>query len=197
MATITRKFQDFRKNIGVVQSTHNWIVEISVEKGKLTKLKNSGIEFRVEELEGCPPDVESENIEIAVGGFNFNYYGKTKKNGELSFSAFEDVTGRVGALSREIQRLWAKGIPETGKINDASMVADPTYYKPDQDVRFKIIVKLADNAGNVTKQWIFYDATGKSTAEAQLGQEANAFKYKFTFIYSMFEEGQAEGQDTW
>jgi hypothetical protein len=197
MATISRKFQDFRKNIGVVQTTHNWIVEVSVEKGKLTKLKDAAIEFRTEALEGCPPGVEAENVEVNVGGFTFTYYGKVKKNGELSFSAYEDVTGKVGALAREIQRLYAQGIGASGKVNDATMIASSDYYKSDSDVRFKITVKLADNAGNVTKQWIFYDAVGKAEPEGELGQEAGTFKYKFTFTYSMYEEGQADGQDTW
>jgi len=197
MATITRKFNDYRKNIPVVQSTHNWIIEISVEKGKATKLKDAAIEFRTSELEGCPPEVEAEEIKVEVGGFTFSYYGKIKKDGELSFSATEDVTGKVGALAREIQRIWGNGVSATGKLNDSTLIANPEYYSSDSDVRFKLIVKLADNAGNVTKQWIFYDAIGKVTPEATLGQESEAFKYKFTFVYSMYEEGMGEGEDTW
>jgi hypothetical protein len=197
MATISRKFQDFRKNIGVVQTTHNWIVEVSVEKGKVSKLKDSAIEFRTEALEGCPPTPDPEAVTVNVGGFTFNYYGKTAKNGEIAFSAYEDVTGKVGALAREINRIWGKGVSASGKVNDATMIGDSGYFKADQDVRFKIVVKLADNAGNVTKQWIFYDAIGKAVPEGELSQESGAFKYRFTFLYSMFEEGMGAGQDTW
>ena len=192
-----RKFQEFRKHIGVVQSSHNWIIEVTVEKGKLNHLKDAAIEFRTEEIEGVPPANEDETIEVNVGGFTFTYYGRTKKNGEISFSAYEDVTGKVGQLAREIRRIWAKGVSSTGKVNDATMAADGNYMKKDQDVRFKIVVKLADNEGEETKQWIFYDAIAKVEPEATLGQEAAAFKYKFTFIYSMFEEGMKNGQDAW
>jgi hypothetical protein len=196
MATITRSFQDFRKNIGIVQTTHNWIIEVYVEQGKLNKFNKAKIEFRTGEIEGCPPETDGEVVPVQVGGFTFNYYGKTKKDGEIGFSAYEDVTGAVGDLAREINRIWGKGVDTTTKPDKATLIGDSAYFAGGKDVRFKLIVKLADNAGNVTKQWIFYDATAKSSPEGSLGQETDTFKYKFTFNYSMFEE-KGVGGDTW
>jgi hypothetical protein len=197
MATLSRKFSDFRNQIGVVQTTHNWIIKVETESGKVSSLKDSGIDFRVPELEGCPPTPEATEVAVEVGGFNFKYYGKIKKEGEISFSAFEDVTGKVGKLAREIQRIWGQGISKSADKNSATLISKKDYFNDSNDVRFKITVQLSDNAGNIKKQWIFYDAIAKAEPDASLNQESDAFKYKFTFLYSMFEEGMGEGSDTW
>jgi len=191
---IERKFSEFRNKIGVVQTTQNWIIEVQDESGKVSELKNAHIEFRVSEIEGCPPNPEAEDVEIEVGGFTFPYYGKIKKNGEIEFTAYEDVTGAVGKLYRAIQRIRAQGNNDSSKPNDATMIAASKYYTNNSDVRFKVTVKLADNAGNVTRTWTFFDSIAKVEAEGELGQEAGTLKYKFTFVYSMFTE---DGGDKW
>ena len=191
---ITRKFSDYRTKNGVIQTTQNWIVEVVDESGKVAELKNSNIEFKCDNIEGCPPVPEAEDVEISIGGFVFTYYGKNKKNGELTIPAFEDVTGVVGKLHRAIQRTRALGNSSNSKPSEATMIADKKYYEGNKDVRFKVTVKLADNAGNVTRTWTFFDAIGKSEVEGELGQEAGTLKYKFTFVYSMHTE---DGGDKW
>jgi hypothetical protein len=199
MADFSRKFSDFRTNLGVIQTTHNWIINVEMEKGKkeIANFDNAKINFRVPSLDGCPPVPEASEVSVDVGGFSFKYYGKIKKDGELSFEAYEDVTGQVGILARKIQRIWGQGMSKSGDTSSSTLVSDKVYFDSKTDVRFKITVQLADNAGNVTKHWIFYDAIGKVEPVATLDQESNAFKYKFTFLYSMFEEGMGVGKDAW
>jgi hypothetical protein len=198
MATISRKFKDFRQANKVVQTTHNWIIKVEQEGAKkASKLKDSKIEFKVNSVGGCPPEDEAETVNVEVGGFTFKYYGKIKKDGDITFAAFEDAEGKVGDLAREIKRIWGKGVTASGKPDEATLISDDKYIDSSGDVRFKITVQLADNAGNVTKQWIFYDATGKVNGEGELGQEADSFKYNFTFSYTMYEEGKGTGDDTW
>jgi len=197
MGKITRNLSSFRNTIGVLQTTNNWIITVETSNSDLkTKLTGSKLEFRTETIEGCPPEIEQEEVEVLVGGFKIKFYGKANKGGELSFSAYESTSGQVGEFAREVMRIWARGASNIAKDDETTMLADSKYFKSEIP-RFNITVNLADNAGNIKKTWKFFDAICKVSEEGELGQEAGAFKYKFTFLYTVVLEAKNESDDVW
>jgi hypothetical protein len=191
MAQIKRSFQDFKDNVGELQTTQVWKIEVEDTNG-IAGMKK--LEFRTSEIEGCPPAPEVQIIDVPIGGFNLKFFGKIEKHGTVGFDFFEDITGIGGALYRAVMRSYmksgAEGIGSTKNIFSESE-------KLSSKARYNVTVTLGDTTGASTKTWKFFNALCKPTQEATLNQEAAEYKYKFEFDYEMYLEANGDGKDSW
>jgi len=190
MAKISRKFSDYKTNIGELQTTQIWVIEIT-DANKAKGATN--FKFKTSEISGCPPSPDVNIIDVPTGGFTMRFFGKIDKHGSMGFDVFEDTNGTAGKFYREVMRSYMGSTSDMKKPD--GVVQESTDLSA--DLRFKIKVTLAKTDGTATKTWRFFNALCKPTQEASLNQEAGAYKYKFDFEYEMYLEGNGDEGDVW
>ena len=187
MALEVRKYNNVKKNVGVVKTNQFWEIIVTKEDGAIDpKDISDKIKFVTDTVSGIPGEVAMEKVDIEVMGYHFTFPGKVPKNGTLTWTVFEDETGKITKFYRQLMKSYMIG----GEAQSADGIREAN-----KQTRYKVEVNLYDNDGaNIWRTWTFDNCLLTMSYAMDLGQDVAPLQYTFNADFSYFEDkGKSSG----
>ena len=193
MAKIERKLGTVKSNVGEIQTSFQWTVDIEADGSNSLVGDTKKFKWRLNGVSGiAAPGVDL--ITVETNGFKIPFFGKSDKSGEITLSGvYEDIEGTVGKFYRKLMRSYYKGSSSATEVSALENVST----KYSNKLRWKIKVTLADSEGKSTRVWTFFNALVTPDFSLDLNQDSAPVQYNFKVTYTTFTEGDGNASDAW